>query len=315
MKIVALFPGQGSQKVGMGKDLSEADPRARAVYARADAVVAADFSTLCFEGPAETLTRTYNAQPALLAHSAAVWAMVRDVVAKQMVAAAGHSLGEFTAYYAAGSLELDEALQLVRERGQLMFDAGQNVPGTMAAILGADLTFVDAVCEQASAAPDGGLVVAANYNSPAQVVISGTRAGVEKAMQLSRDAGAKRTTALEVSGAFHSPLMTPAREGLMAALTRVSFRRPLVPIYANVSAQAISDAALGRELLLEQLDSPVLWTDVVLQLAADFPDALFVEIGNGSVLTKLVQRIAPHVQTAPCGTPQEIAALLERVAS
>lgn len=299
----------------MGRDLCAYDARAQAVFARADAIVDPGFSSLCFDGPADLLTRTFNAQPALLTHSAAVWALVKDTVKPRMVAAAGHSLGEFTAYYAAGSLVFDQALALVRQRGRLMYDAGQKVPGGMAAILGHELDYVDAICERVSAAPDGGLVVPANYNSPAQLVISGTRKGVDMAMLLCKEAGARKTTPLEVSGAFHSPLMAPAREGLEKALSDVDFRKPSVPIYANASAQAVQDAALGRELLLEQLDSPVRWTDVVLQLAADFPDALFLEIGNGSILTKLVQRIVPSVQTAHCGTPEEIELLKTRLAS
>ncbi|HEY2066884.1 MAG TPA: ACP S-malonyltransferase, partial [Gemmatimonadaceae bacterium] len=180
--VVLLFPGQGSQTPGMGKDLAERFPAAREVFAAADAAVGGNppLSELCFEGPAEELTRTLNAQPALLAHGAAVWAVVRDALAPHVVAAAGHSLGEFTAYHSADALPLAEAVQLVRRRGELMFEAGERRPGAMAAILGNTTTPIEQICRQAT--EEAGLAVPANYNSPGQVVISGEVAGVERAM-------------------------------------------------------------------------------------------------------------------------------------
>ena len=205
MDVVLLFPGQGSQKPGMAKDLVEALEPAREVFAAVDSALGDPLSTLCFDGPAEALTLTHNAQPALLAHGAAVWACVRDRVAASVKAAAGHSLGEFTAYHAAGTVDVSRAARLVRRRGELMRDSGEQRPGAMAAILGDVDGGIEAICERASA--DGGCVVPANYNSPGQVVISGEVASVERAMELAKAAGAKRAIRLNVSGAFHSPLM------------------------------------------------------------------------------------------------------------
>lgn len=312
--VVALFPGQGSQKPGMGKDLAEGSAAARSIFERADAALGEALSTLCFEGPADTLTLTHNAQPALLTHGAAVWAAVADVVAPHLVATAGHSLGEFTAWHAAGALSLEDAVQLVRRRGELMYATGVERPGAMAAILGDPSEPIDQVCARASNDPEGGLVVAANYNSPGQVVISGEVAGVRKAIEMLKAAGAKRAVELPVSGAFHSPLMAPASAGLAAALSAVTFATPRIPVCVNVSAEMVTDPSRGRALLVEQLTSPVRWTQVVAALAERFPDALFVEMGPGAVLTGLVKKIAPGVATATCGTSAEVNALLERFA-
>ncbi|MFP5353821.1 MAG: ACP S-malonyltransferase [Gemmatimonadota bacterium] len=314
MDVVLLFPGQGSQKPGMGKDLVEAFAAARAVFEAADAALGDSLSTLCFDGPAETLTLTRNAQPALLTHGAAAWAVVRDALARHVRAAAGHSLGEFTAYHAAGALSLAQAVRLVRTRGDLMQQVGTERPGAMAAILGDLSVPIDALCARASADPEGGLVVAANYNCPGQVVISGEVAGVERAMALCREAGAKRAMRLNVSGAFHSPLMAPARDGLAAAIAKAGFAAPTVPIYANVTADRVTDAATAERLSVEQLTAPVRWTEVVERLARDYPQALFVELGPGSVLTGLVRKIAPGVATAQCGSANDVEQLLAKVA-
>jgi len=311
MNVVLLFPGQGSQKPGMAKDLVDALPAARDAFATVDRALGEPLSTLCFDGPAETLTLTHNAQPALLAHGAAVWAAVKDRIASHVRAAAGHSLGEFTAYHAAGSLDAADAARLVRRRGELMLQSGEQRPGTMAAILGDVDGGIEAVCARASA--DGGCVVPANYNSPGQVVISGEVAAVERAMELAKAAGAKRAIRLNVSGAFHSPLMEVAREGLAAAIDAADFRDPGFPVYANVSGEPVRSAADARRLLLEQLTAPVRWTRLIERVAADYPDALYVEMGPGNVLTGLVKKIAPTVQTATCGTVAEVASLLPRV--
>lgn len=313
MDVVALFPGQGSQKPGMGKDLAEAFPAARDAFGRADAALGESLAGLCFEGPAETLTLTHNAQPALLTHGAAVWAVIGGAIAPRLRAAGGHSLGEFTAWHAVGSLALEGAVRLVRRRGELMYETGVARPGTMAAILGDTTEPIEAICERARRDADGGVVVAANYNSPGQVVISGEVRGVEKAMAFAKTAGAKRAILLNVSGAFHSPLMAPARDGLASALADVEFSEPAAPVCANVDARFVSNVEEGRALLVEQLTSPVRWTDVVLRLAATYPDALFVEMGPGSVLVGLVKKIAPAVQTMTCGTPAEVEQLLARV--
>lgn len=313
MEIVLLFPGQGSQKPGMGKDLADAFPEARAVFEQADEVLNAPLSRLCFDGPAEELTLTHNAQPALLAHGAAVWAVARDRIAPRVRAAAGHSLGEFTAYHAAGALPLAGALRVVRRRGELMYDSGVRQPGAMAAILGDLQQPIEAVCE--AAAREAGLVVPANYNAPGQIVISGEVAGVERAMALAKEAGAKRAMRLNVSGAFHSPLMRSAESGLTEILAATEMRDPRFPVYANVDAQPVTGAMTARERLVRQLTSPVRWIDEVQALAGAYPGALFVEMGPGTVLGGLVRKIAPSVKTASCGTVAEVEQLLGLVAS
>jgi [acyl-carrier-protein] S-malonyltransferase len=304
MDVVLLFPGQGSQKPGMGKDLADAYSAAREVFSHADDALGAALSTLCFEGPADELTLTHNAQPALLAHGAAAWAAVRDRIGANVVATAGHSLGEFTAYHAAESLAREDAVRLVRRRGELMHDSGTRRPGAMAAILGDTNRPIEDIC--ADATRDAGEVVPANYNAPGQIVISGEIEGVERAMALCKEAGAKRAMRLNVSGAFHSPLMESASRGLGEALANVEFSDPHFPIYANVSAEPVLRADRGQSLLLQQLSSPVRWTDVIGRLAERFPHALYVEMGPGSVLVGLVRKIAPALRTATCGTAAEV---------
>ncbi|HYD53510.1 MAG TPA: ACP S-malonyltransferase [Gemmatimonadaceae bacterium] len=312
MDIVLLFPGQGSQKPGMGQDLADALPEARAVFQEVDAALGQPLSALMFEGPAEELTLTHNAQPALLAHGAAAWAAVRDRVAPFVRAAAGHSLGEFTAYHAAGAIGLADAVRLVRRRGELMFETGVQRPGAMAALLGEPDRPIEELCAQATS--EIGLAVPANYNCPGQLVISGEVAGVERAMQLAKEAGVKRAVRLNVSGAFHSPLMETAVDGLGQALARHALTVPQFPVYSNVTGEPVRDAARATSLLLEQLTSPVRWTDEVRAIAAQHPDALYVELGPGSVLVGLVKKIAPGVRTQTCGTAAEVEQLLELVA-
>ena len=313
MDIVLLFPGQGSQKPGMGKDLADAFPEARSVFDQADDVLGAPLSRLCFEGPADELTLTHNAQPALLAHGAAVWAIARDRIGPSVRAAAGHSLGEFTAYHAAGSMSLAGGLRVVRRRGELMYESGVRQPGAMAAILGDLQQPIESVCDAASR--EAGLVVPANYNAPGQIVISGEVAGVDRAMALAKEAGAKRAMRLNVSGAFHSPLMQSAQSGLTEILAATEMRDPRFPVYANVDAQPVASGNTARERLVRQLTSPVRWTDEVQALASAYPDALVVEMGPGTVLGGLVRKIAPSVKTASCGTVAEVEQLLGLVAS
>ena len=307
MSLLLLFPGQGSQKPGMAKDLAAAFPAAQRVFAEADAALGAPLSTLCFEGPADELTRTHNAQPALLAHGAAVWAVLKERAAAHVVAAAGHSLGEFSAYHAAGALSLADALRLVRRRGELMYETGVQRPGAMAAILGELQRPIDEICAEASAA---GVVVPANYNALEQVVISGEVPGVERGMELAKAAGAKRAVRLQVSGAFHSPLMQPAQAGLGLALDAAAWSAPAWPVYSNVTAAPVHDAATARDLLLRQLTSPVRWVAVIQAMAAAYPDATFVELGPGNVLTGLLKRLAPNHTAKTCGTAAEVEALL-----
>ncbi len=305
--VVLLFPGQGSQAPGMGKDLAARFPVAREVFEAADVALGVPLSAIAFEGPADELTLTHNAQPALLAHGAAVWAAVRDAIGDKVVAAAGHSLGEFTAYHASDALPFAEAVRLVRRRGELMLDAGKRRPGAMAAVLGSLATPIEEICLEAS--DDAGLVVPANYNCPGQVVISGEAAGVDRAMELVKLAGGKAKR-LNVSGAFHSPLMEYAVAGLVEALDLAHFADARFPIYANVNAQPVEDAALARRLLVEQLTAPVQWTRAIESIALLHPGALFVEMGPGTVLKGLVKKIVPDAIVLSCGTGADVDALL-----
>ena len=297
----------------MGKDLAAAFPEAREVFEKADATLGFSLSKLCFEGPGEELTLTHNAQPALLTHGAAAWAAVRSVLGNNVQAAAGHSLGEYTAYHAAGTLTFEDALHLVRTRGQLMLSAGEQTPGAMAAVLGALSEPIEQLCERAS--QEGGKVVPANYNTQEQVVISGEVAAVERAMALAKAAGAKRAVRLNVSGAFHSPLMAPASLGLRSALYKTKFVDPTAPVFSNVTAEPTTNASDARERIAQQLTAPVRWTQVMQNMAAAFPDALFLELGPGNVLSGLARRIAPQVATATCGTAADVEALLRKVAA
>lgn len=286
-RIALLFPGQGSQAVGMGKDLAERFPAARAVFEQADEALGFALSTLMWEGPAEELTLTVNAQPALLTHSAAVWAVLRDADL-DVVCAGGHSLGEFSAYHAAGSLSFADAVRTVRRRGELMLESGKARPGTMAAVLGLDDEVVEGICREASS--DDAVVVPANFNAPGQVVVSGDVAAVERVGPMLVSAGAKKVQGLTVSGAFHSPLMQVAQDGLQAQLEGVAFAAPGFPVISNVTAHPVTDADEARTLLVDQLTSPVRWTQSVqtmLQMGAE----RFLEVGTGKVLITMLKRI------------------------
>lgn len=307
-----LFPGQGSQKPGMGKDLAEAFPVARGIFGEVDAALGTDLSRLCFAGPADELTLTRNAQPALFAHGAAIWALTKDALHQHVRVAAGHSLGEFTAYHAADAVSLPGAAKLVRRRGELMYEAGISRPGTMAAILGTTTTPIEQICQRAT--KEAGLAVPANFNTDDQVVISGEIAGVERAMEIAKEAGAKRAIKLPVSGAFHSPLMEPAVVGLTDAIATSAFMDPLYPVYSNVTGGASTTAVEAKDLLLRQLTSPVLWSTEIRNIAASFPDALYLELGPGTVLSGLVGRLVKGARTFSCGTPPEVEKLLQMVA-
>ncbi|HEU4748347.1 MAG TPA: ACP S-malonyltransferase [Gemmatimonadaceae bacterium] len=312
MDIVLLFPGQGSQKPGMGKDLAQAFPVARSVFGEVDAAIGSELSKLCFEGPADELTQTSNAQPALFAHGAAVWALTKNALQAHVRCAAGHSLGEFTAYHAADALGLTGGAKLVRRRGELMQTAGTARPGTMAAILGQMSTPITELCERASR--EGAIVVPANFNTDEQTVVSGEIAGVERVMELAKEAGAKRAIRLPVSGAFHSPLMEPAAVGLSAACASTAFTDPAFPVYSNVTAAPCGDATGAKELLVRQLMSPVRWAQQMRAIAASYPNATYVEMGPGQVLRGMITRLVPDAQSLSCGTPAEVESLLELVA-
>ena len=312
MNVVLLFPGQGSQKPGMGKDLAAAFPEARRVFEEVDDALGFRLSELCFEGPADDLTATLNAQPALLAHGAAVWAVTKAALGDRVCAAAGHSLGEHTAYHAAGSTTLADAARLVRKRGQLMYETGVTRPGAMAAVLGKLDDSIESLCELATRS--GGLVVPANYNTSEQIVVSGEVAGVERLMELAKLNGAKRALRLPVSGAFHSPLMEPALHGFAEEVNRTEFAEPAFPVYSNVTEEPSTSAGNARELLIQQLTSPVRWAGEVTRIAARYPDALFVEMGPGNVLTGLLTRIVPSAKGIACGSPADIDKLNNQIA-
>ncbi|MGH7569043.1 MAG: ACP S-malonyltransferase [Gemmatimonadales bacterium] len=304
-----LCPGQGAQKVGMAKDLAERFPAARETLQAIDDALETDLSRLMFAGPEAELTATHNAQPAILAHSAAVFAVVRAEVS-DAVAAAGHSLGEYSAYVTAGALAAPEAAKLVRRRGELMHQAGTERPGTMAAVLGLATAEVEAACHAVSGS--GAVVVAANLNAPDQTVISGDPAAVARAGEECKARGAKRVVALKVSGAFHSPLMGPAAHWLQLALERAPFRDPAFPVIANATAEPVRDANRARRLLADQLTAPVRWVAAMQKAAAVAGDGVrFVEIGPGAVLAGLVKRILPGARVTSLGSADEVAKFME----
>jgi [acyl-carrier-protein] S-malonyltransferase len=310
VSVALLCPGQGSQRVGMAKDLAETFPEARAALEAVDQALGFALSAVMWHGPEELLTRTDHAQPAILAHSCAVWAVAGPALAGRVAAAAGHSLGEYSAYAAAGALGLAVAARLVRERGELMRDVGIARPGAMAAVLGLEADRVAEVCREASDA--GAVVVPANLNAPDQTVISGDPAAVARAGERLKAAGAKRVLPLKVSGAFHSPLMAPVAERFREALERVELARPAFPVVANASAEPVQDPATARRLLAAQLTSPVRWVESVRALGAVAGEgATFVEVGPGSVLTGLARRILPRAATVNLGTATEVAAFME----
>jgi [acyl-carrier-protein] S-malonyltransferase len=260
-----------------------------------------------WEGPEDELVLTHNTQPAILAHSVAVWAVVKDRVGP-VGAAAGHSLGEYSAHVAAGSLGATAAARLVRRRGELMFAAGQARPGAMAAVLGLPTEQVDLACSEASG-PDG-VVVAANLNAPDQTVVSGDPVAVSRAGEGCKARGAKRVLPLKVSGAFHSPLMAPAVDGLHDALAGVAFADPGFPVIANANGAAVRTGADAKRLLEDQLTAPVRWVACMRAAAALVPGARFVEIGPGSVLSGLLKRIVPGASTVTLGTADEVESFL-----
>jgi [acyl-carrier-protein] S-malonyltransferase len=308
MKRAFIFPGQGSQAVGMGKALADAFPQAKAVFDEVDAALSQKLSTIMWEGPAEELTLTANAQPALMAVSlAAIRVLEAEAgldLEKHAAFVAGHSLGEYSALAAAGSLSISDTARLLRIRGNAMQNAVPVGQGAMAALLGLEY---DAALEVAREAAQGEVCDAANDNGGAQVVVSGHKTAVERAVAIAQTKGAKRAVMLAVSAPFHCALMQPAADAMREALGTVTVNAPAVPVVANVEAAPITDPAAIRDALVRQVTGTVRWRESVAHMAAQGVEA-FYEIGSGKVLTGLVKRIASGASATAIGTPEDVAA-------
>jgi [acyl-carrier-protein] S-malonyltransferase len=306
-----IFPGQGSQAVGMGRDLAAAFAPAREVFGEIDEVLKQKLSKLMFEGPGEELTLTENTQPALMAVSLATLRVLEAeggfTLKQRATLAAGHSLGEYSALAATGSLSLAECARLLRLRGAAMQRAVPAGEGAMAALLGTDLAAAQSICAEAA---EGEVVEAANDNGGGQVVISGKRTAVERAVEVAKARGIKRAMLLPVSAPFHCALMAPAADAMAEALERAAVVRPMIAVLSNVSAAKMTDPDDIRRLLVQQVTGTVRWRESVLAATTLGVDS-FVELGAGKVLSGLVRRIAPDARAASAGTPAEIEALLK----
>ncbi|SMB94811.1 [Acyl-carrier-protein] S-malonyltransferase [Thermanaeromonas toyohensis ToBE] len=298
--IVFVFPGQGSQYVGMGKELAQAFPIAAQTFKEAEETLGWPLTKLCFEGPPEELAQTQITQPAVLAVEVACLRVLTEHGVEPQ-AAAGHSLGEYAALVAAGSLSFPQALKLVARRGELMAQACAPGKGGMVAVLGVSAAQVEEICRRVKR----GVAEPANYNAPGQVVVAGDQEGLEELMELARKEGAKRVVQLNVSGPFHSSLMKPAAEGLKVELERVTFSRPRIPVVSNVTADYVQEVEEIRQNLITQVASPVRWEESIKRLISDGFE-IFIEVGPGNVLSGLVRRIAPEVKLARVEDPETL---------
>jgi [acyl-carrier-protein] S-malonyltransferase len=317
-KIAFVFPGQGSQKPGMGKAWADISPAARRTFEEADEALGFPLSRLCWEGPEEELGLTVNTQPALLTVSTAIHRALTDASAPvagtadlHPLAMAGHSLGEYSALVAAGALGFAEALHLVRRRGQIMQEAVPVGVGAMAAVIGLDTAGVTALAADSQA--DGELCAVANLNGPGQTVLAGHKAAIDRAVAMAKERGARKATLLAVSAPFHSPLMRPAREAMAEVLAGAAFRDPRVPVVTNVDAAPVTTGESARDALVRQIDSPVRWVETVERMVADFGVEVFLEVGPGTVLCGLNRRIAQGTRSASLADPEQVRKLLSEV--
>lgn len=303
-KLALLFPGQGSQYVGMGRDLYQGWPEAQAIFAQADEALGFRLADLIFQGPEEALSDTVNTQPALLATSIAYWKALSTQEPFEPTYVAGHSLGEYTALVVAGALGFEEALHLVRERGRLMKEAGEESPGGMAAILGLEDRVVEEICEEVDSQSPGTLAVA-NYNCPGQVVISGLKEALNSAIEMAKERGARRVVPLAVSIASHSPLMASAATLLAQIIAHLPFHRAEIPVVANLTARPITSLKEIKSELVQQLASPIRWTDSIRYMVEEGVST-FIEVGPGNVLSGLVKRIDKRAQAINVGRLEEL---------